>query len=404
MTDKNEVDEFNRNINISYVDESLPEPDNKLITKHYICSVLVYTFIYCFLGTNPFFSQNFLKLNFYFGIFIILYIILAPFILFTVRPKSVYRSHNIDICNYIIKVYRNIFFPKQPNYKDSYKDILDKFKMTYYEKQSFMLIFIKVFFGALMVFSVYHNLCIFPDFLEKIQNSFINITFDDMHEILRNVFNYILENEPLLMSFSMLILYTIDLAVFSFGYLTELSILNNKIRSVETTPLGIFFCLLCYPPFFSTVNSFLGNNIHSEKLYAEGDVLPIIRIMFHITALFFITIYVAASVAMGTKASNLTNRGTVSKFPYNIVRHPAYICKNLFWIISVMPLLIVNFNSPEFDVYEYVNFIAFFLFSSIFFLIVYYMRAITEERHLMQDPEYREYTKKVKYRFIPGVI
>jgi protein-S-isoprenylcysteine O-methyltransferase Ste14 len=35
---------------------------------------------------------------------------------------------------------------------------------------------------------------------------------------------------------------------------------------------------------------------------------------------------------------------------------------------------------------------------------IYYMRAITEERHLGRDAEYRAYMKKVPYRFIPGVV
>ena len=35
---------------------------------------------------------------------------------------------------------------------------------------------------------------------------------------------------------------------------------------------------------------------------------------------------------------------------------------------------------------------------------VYYLRAITEERHLGVDPEYVAYCKQVPYRFIPGVI
>jgi protein-S-isoprenylcysteine O-methyltransferase Ste14 len=35
---------------------------------------------------------------------------------------------------------------------------------------------------------------------------------------------------------------------------------------------------------------------------------------------------------------------------------------------------------------------------------IYYVRAITEERHLKgTDPDYEIYMKKVKYRFIPGV-
>ena len=35
---------------------------------------------------------------------------------------------------------------------------------------------------------------------------------------------------------------------------------------------------------------------------------------------------------------------------------------------------------------------------------IYYWRAITEERHLSRDPEYRKYMAKVPYRFIPGVL
>lgn len=35
--------------------------------------------------------------------------------------------------------------------------------------------------------------------------------------------------------------------------------------------------------------------------------------------------------------------------------------------------------------------------------IIYYLKAITEERHLIREPEYVEYCKKVKYRFIPYI-
>jgi len=34
----------------------------------------------------------------------------------------------------------------------------------------------------------------------------------------------------------------------------------------------------------------------------------------------------------------------------------------------------------------------------------YVWRAILEERFLCQYPEYREYMKKVRYRFVPGVF
>lgn len=35
---------------------------------------------------------------------------------------------------------------------------------------------------------------------------------------------------------------------------------------------------------------------------------------------------------------------------------------------------------------------------------IYFLRALTEERHLLKDQDYVEYVKKVKYMFVPGVI
>ena len=43
-------------------------------------------------------------------------------------------------------------------------------------------------------------------------------------------------------------------------------------------------------------------------------------------------------------------------------------------------------------------------FSTFAWVYIYYLRAITEERHLIKDPEYQEYAKKVKHRFIPKIF
>jgi protein-S-isoprenylcysteine O-methyltransferase Ste14 len=42
--------------------------------------------------------------------------------------------------------------------------------------------------------------------------------------------------------------------------------------------------------------------------------------------------------------------------------------------------------------------------SMAFWSLIYYLRAVTEERHLMNDPDYQAYCRKVRYRFIPGLI
>jgi len=39
----------------------------------------------------------------------------------------------------------------------------------------------------------------------------------------------------------------------------------------------------------------------------------------------------------------------------------------------------------------------------VFWTLIYYLRAITEERHLRADAEYQQYMRKVSWKFIPGI-
>ena len=202
---------------------------------------------------------------------------------------------------------------------------------------------------------------------------------------------------------AILFLFSVDVFIFCIGYLTELPILKNKIRSVETTPAGIFFCLICYPPFIAITQAFI-RLPQDDGIAAFDDINSPITWIFRITAIVFLFIYVAASVALGFKGSNLTNRGTVSCFPYNIVRHPAYISKNIFWMLTTVPALFVDFSAFDFDLKNYIIRVLLIFCAIVGCAGVYYMRALTEERHLIKDPDYQQYTQKVKYRFIPFVI
>jgi protein-S-isoprenylcysteine O-methyltransferase Ste14 len=96
-------------------------------------------------------------------------------------------------------------------------------------------------------------------------------------------------------------------------------------------------------------------------------------------------IFAWASVSLGFKGSNLTNRGIVASGPYRFVRHPAYTAKVLLWIIQ--GIFFAQFTTGILMA----------------FLIIYFLRAWTEERHLSLDPDYLEYRKKVKWRYIPGL-
>lgn len=395
---------FDKNLNISYIPPNTPKPDNKIILKHYFSSIQIYGLIVILYWLNPFFSNILtLDVKMFFNLLFIIYIFVAPLCYFIFRPKSIWHSHNIEICQYLCRIFSNI--KKLKIFAiDDIKNSLDYFKPTYLEKQSMMLMFIKMFFGPLMILGVFSNIqtlkADIPTF-KTIINTICNYLSSQNNiffwKAISNQYRQFLYNRLII------ILFTIDISIFSVGYLSELSILKNKIRTVETTPAGIFFCLLCYPPFVEISNSFLGWN-QTNAAIAFGNDNSILTWTIRLIAIFFITIYVAASVALGTKGSNLTNRGTVSCFPYNIIRHPAYVCKNLFWIITTIPIFMVDFSADSFSITQYITKLILTTCATLMWALIYYFRAITEERHLIKDPQYQEYVKRVKYRFIPGII
>lgn len=182
--------------------------------------------------------------------------------------------------------------------------------------------------------------------------------------------------------FFLTLLFTIDTLIFSIGYTFEFSSWKNKVKSVDHTLLGWLVTILCYPPF----NWWLGKYIPwGANDYAQFWS-PVGTTIFQAILLLLLMIFVSATLALGLKSSNLTNRSIVTKFPYSIVRHPAYISKTLIWWLTLLPVI----SWP-------------FALGMLFWTFLYYLRASTEEKHLSQDPDYQVYCQKVKHRFIPFV-
>jgi protein-S-isoprenylcysteine O-methyltransferase Ste14 len=179
-------------------------------------------------------------------------------------------------------------------------------------------------------------------------------------------------------------IFLIDTAIFSFGYLFESQYLKNDIKSVDPFLSGWLLALICYPPFNSVTDHIFfqygsGSNILATSVY--------ISVSLRIIVLLSYIIYVWATIALGFKASNLTNRGIVWNGPYRFVRHPAYIAKNIAWICERLP---------------YVSNISDFI-PIVGWASIYWLRALTEERHLIRDLDYKKYVQKVTWRFIPGI-
>ena len=133
----------------------------------------------------------------------------------------------------------------------------------------------------------------------------------------------------------------------------------------------------------------------SDFPYIENDL---VHLSVNVTLLTALAVFSWASIALGLKASNLTNRGIVMHGPYACVRHPAYAAKNLAWWLGALPMFIALTASSNWKGLAY-SVIAVFGWT-----VIYALRALTEERHLlMGNNGYAQYMSRVRWRFVPGV-
>lgn len=194
---------------------------------------------------------------------------------------------------------------------------------------------------------------------------------------------------------SIALIFSIDVALAWCGYVIASRWADSQTASAEPTMIGWLVCIMCYPPI---------NNLMGWYYAAPGEkqVLRFENQWFTSTftgmmVLSYI-VYMSATVFFGVRFSNLTNRGIIRKGPFAFIRHPAYASKNFAWWCVMFPAVVYNASNTGLGV------AAAQITGLIMMTGFYYLRAITEENHLMADPYYREYCKHVKYRFIPGVI
>jgi protein-S-isoprenylcysteine O-methyltransferase Ste14 len=188
--------------------------------------------------------------------------------------------------------------------------------------------------------------------------------------------------------FMLALIYTIFTLIYCFGYLVQADFLNNKIKSVEPTVMGWACTVICYPPIIGlteiTPKNFPWDYLND--MVAFGGVIP--NFIARVIMVTCLLIMLWAVATLGFKCSNLTNRGIVTEGPYRFIRHPHYAFKLAHWWITLLPVFISVPLAPVFMAG---------------WTGIYFLRAITEERHLRSDPDYVAYCEKVKYRFIPGV-
>lgn len=194
---------------------------------------------------------------------------------------------------------------------------------------------------------------------------------------------------------SFTVIFSVDVGLAWCGYVLSSRWIKNTLFSVEPTVLGWLAALLSYPP----INRMFGFyfSTPSESGFLSIETPQVVTLLAFFSVLSF-SVYTAATVCFGLRFSNLTHRGIVTTGPYAVVRHPAYAAKNFSWWCVMLPYALYQAGTQR-AAAPLLQVLGLFMMSGI-----YYVRAITEERHLRKDPEYRAYMERVPHRFIPGLI
>lgn len=177
----------------------------------------------------------------------------------------------------------------------------------------------------------------------------------------------------------------VDLLIATSGYFFASRLLGNDIRSTDKTWLGWLSCIMCYPPLLSILHMIKQQRddmVWTDWLQPDSPLYWVWAILITLSWM----IYWLASISFGLKFSNLSWRGLVDDGPYRYTKHPGYLSKNVYWWLHTVPFFGIL---SSFDLVRNLAGLAFVSF-------VYYLRAKTEERHLMIFPEYVAYALRIE--------
>jgi len=238
--------------------------------------------------------------------------------------------------------------------------------LTNAETNNLLFVFVKIFYIPVMLNFTFSNYGAVSDLFFRLQFYKISdFTIIHWYKLLLPIF------------------FLVDTSYFLFGYLIESKKLGSTVRSVDKSTLSWLVTLACYPPFNSVSTIIFPWYANDSNLIFPSilnyTLLSLIILLFGI--------YLSATISLGSKCSNLTNRGTVNRGMYKYIRHPAYSAKVLAWWLMTIPIMNV-----------------FVFLSMLMWSVIYLVRALKEEDHLLQDREYQEYFRNTPYRFIPKIF
>lgn len=138
--------------------------------------------------------------------------------------------------------------------------------------------------------------------------------------------------------------------------------------------------------FYTTSIAFLGTGA-ALMVYPIGVEVAPVWITFPLITLGTVITLVAKLSLRRSFGLIPANRGVKIGGAYRFVRHPMYTG----YVMNHVGLLLVYFSAWNLCVY-------------LVAWVLLYLRAIEEEKFLLQDPQYVDYASKVKARMIPGLV
>ncbi len=345
---------------------------NFLRLKNFSASSFFLLFFYFFYTLHPHFSRYFASHYFFFGVDVYVTTVFFVVVLFYLV--------GLGVLYFFDSVYTN---SKSLLAWIALKKICFFQQIDKTEKMALLSILLKGFYAPLMIaWFIGHSADMLFHLSYVYQHA--NLIIDDFQAIFQSHLYWLI--------FQIILFF--DVLFFTLGYLIELPFLQNEIKSVETSVLGWAVALACYPPFNDvTLKLFAWHSTDFPKFSNSW-----LFYFFSFLLLFCMGVYSWASWSLGLKASNLTHRGIVSTGAYSLVRHPAYFFKNFAWWIGGIPAIVAGFNRDFSDGF-------YIVFCLLGWSTLYFLRAITEERHLMSvDDDYSVYAAKVRWRFIPFLV
>lgn len=185
---------------------------------------------------------------------------------------------------------------------------------------------------------------------------------------------------------------TLDMVFAMIGYLAMFRPLDSHVRTLDSTLVGWIVCLLCYYPFWDmfilpAMNQGFFNNPQWFVWLADN---PAMLTLWGILVVFAMCTESLATLTFGVRFSNLTYRGIMTSGLFRFTKHPQYVskCFNRFFVF--MPFLSVNGAQG----------VAAGMGLFLIFCVIYYLRARTEENHLVRYPEYVDYALAMNERSI----